>query len=158
MIFKKIKHTDIKDVSSILSSAFKPYKKYYTNEAYNATILSPRSIKQRIENKESEFFVVIYKNEIVGTIILLLSRNLMYLSSMAVKPKYQKQGVGHFILEEVIKIALSKNMKKLLLESYELLNCAISLYNHFRFKRTGNKRNYYGIEIFEMCKYIKDDL
>ena len=156
MIFRKIKNIDIKDVSLILSAAFKPYKKYYTNEAYTATILSPRVIKQRIENKESEFFVVIYKNEIVGTISLLLSRNLIYLSSMAVKPKYQKQGVGYFILEEVIKIALSKNTKKLLLESFKPLSCAISLYNHFRFKKTGNKRNYNGIEIFEMCKYIDD--
>ena len=73
---------------------------------------------------------------------------------MAVDPPYQKKGIGYQLLEYISNIAREKNLHQLILESYKPLKSAIRLYEKYGFRKTGKKKNYYNIEIFEMIKYI----
>ncbi|MFX0132775.1 MAG: GNAT family N-acetyltransferase [Candidatus Hodarchaeota archaeon] len=152
---RKGNYCDINDIHSVLLEAFKPYKKFYTSKALIATILTPDEIKNRLGKKDTTVSVVLYNNNIVGTVTIFWSKNNLFILSMAVKPNFQGKGIGKYIIEEIIKIAKKTNIKYIFLESFLPLTKAVNLYNQFGFNRTGKKRNYFGIEIFEMKKKIR---
>jgi ribosomal protein S18 acetylase RimI-like enzyme len=151
---RKGDYCDIKDIHIILLEAFKPYKKYYTSKAFNATILTPAKIKNRLKRKNTIVLVVLYNKTIVGTVTILCIENILSIMSMAVKPNFQNKGIGQYILEEIIKFAKKRYVTEILLESFFPLTKAMNLYNQFGFIRTGKKRNYYGIELIEMKRKI----
>ena len=152
---RKGEYRDIKDIHIVLLEAFKPYKKYYTSKAFNATILTPAKIKNRLKKKDTIVLVVSYNKSVVGTVTILCVENILSIMSMAVKPDFQGIGIGRYILEEIIKFAEERHIKVILLESFLPLTKAMNLYNQFGFIETGKKRNFYGIEIFEMKKEMK---
>ena len=150
---REIHNSDIQDVNFILSEAFKSYKKYYTNGALNATVLTPTVIQDRIINQKYEIFVVLINSQIVGTVSLSMKdQDQLYIRSMAVHPDYQKRGVGLFILKKINELAKRKNIKTISLDTSKPLKRAINLYKNFGFKFTGTIKNLYGIKIYEMKK------
>ena len=152
---RKGEYCDRKDIHIVLLEAFKSYKKYYTSKAFNATILTPAKIKNRLKKKDTIVLVILHNKAIVGTVTLLCIENILSIMSMAVKPDFQGTGIGRYILEEIIKYAEERHIKVIVLESFLPLTKAMNLYNHFGFIETGNKRNFYGIEIVEMKKEMK---
>jgi len=153
IIFRKAQIEEINDIHLVLSKAFKPYKKYYTYDAFNATVLSPIIIKDRILNKKYEIFVITINRQIIGTVSLSMKdQDQIYIRSMAVHPDYQKRGVGLFILKKINKLAIRKNIKTISLDTSKPLKRAIKFYKNFGFKFTGTKKNFYGIDIYEMKK------
>ena len=148
---------EIFKIHKIFLEAFKPYKKYYTKKAYDATVISPRQINDRLLDNEVYILVAIYNSEIVGTVsVNKEDSSSFYICSMAVKPSFQGKGIGSYLLEEIIKLSVEKKVKTLSLESYDPLEKALNFYEFFGFEKTGKNRNYHGIEIFEMIKHIKD--
>jgi len=157
LIIRRANSSDTENIYHILFKAFKPYKKYYTNEAYKATVISTDEIEKRINNPEINILVTLLNNRIVGTAsILEKNHNNLYISTMAVNPQYQKKGIGYQLLEYISNFAREKNLHQLSLESYKPLKSAIRLYEKYGFKKTGKKRYYYDIEIFEMIIYINN--
>jgi N-acetylglutamate synthase-like GNAT family acetyltransferase len=154
LIFIKAQIHEINDIHFVLSKAFEPYRNHYTDEALNATILSPDIIKNRILNQKYEIFVVKIDKQIVGTVSLSMKDQYqLYIRSMAVHPEYQKRGIGLFILKNISKFAKRKNIKTISLETSKPLKRAINFYTNFGFKFTGNSKNFHGVEISEMKKY-----
>ncbi len=154
-----IKRTfDIKDASvihSILYDAFKYIEPLYTKEAFEATVVSISDLERRIKNHEYDVLIAHFNNEAAGTASLKLDgAHNLYLMSMAVAPKFHGKGLGNAILKEVQKIALHRDCLTISLETSEPLKNAIRLYEKFGFKRTGMKRDYHGVTIFEMVKQI----
>ncbi|MFX0066893.1 MAG: GNAT family N-acetyltransferase [Candidatus Hermodarchaeota archaeon] len=150
---RKAHHNEIREIYAILSKSFEPYNQYYTEKAYEATVISPREIEKRINDEQTEVLVVIHKDKVVGTVsIIIQERKKMHLRSMAVKPSYQRKGIGSYIIEEINKLAREKQVKIISLECFEPLIQAINLYEKFGFRKTGRKRDYHGIRIFEMIK------
>ena len=151
--FRKAQIHEINDIHFVLSKAFEPYKKYYTNGALNATVLTPSVIRDRIVNKKYEIFVVTINKHIVGTVSLSKKdKDQLYIRSMAVHPDHQKRGVGLFILKKINELAKRKNIKTISLDTSKPLKRAINFYKNFGFKFTGENKNYYGIEIYKMQK------
>lgn len=153
LAFRKARIQEINDVRLVLSKAFEAYKKYYTNDALNATVLTPKVIKDRLLNKKYEIFVVLINEQIVGTVCLSMKgQDQLYIRSMAVHPDYQKRGVGLFILKKINELAIRKNIKTISLDTSKPLKRAIKFYKNFGFKFTGTIKNFYGEEIYEMKK------
>jgi [ribosomal protein S18]-alanine N-acetyltransferase len=146
---------DIEKIHYVLSEAFKPYKKHYTKEAYNATVLSTDTLVKRITDPELYVLVALFKDKIVGTTTgYNETKDCLHISTMAVDPQYQKKGVGYKLLEYICSIARENKVQRISLESYEPLKRAIAIYENYGFKKTNNKRTYHGIEIFEMIKLL----
>lgn len=144
---------DVKNIHELLLKSFEPYKKYYTKDSFNATVLSCDEIKKRINQHDSDILVTILDNQIIGTVSLLKrNQDFLYICSMVVHPDFQRRGIGRLILDNICNIAEKKRIKLLVLESYEPLDKAVKFYKKFGFKRTNKIRDYFGIEIFEMIK------
>jgi len=150
---------DCREIHHVLLESFEPYRKVYTKEAYDETVLSSDKIEKRITDPETEVLVALHKNEIVGTATINIQvGDDLYIRSMAVKPDTQGKGIGRCILEEIQEIAVQRQCKTISLECYEPLKNAVRLYERFGFRRTGEKRAYHGVEIFEMKKETKQGL
>ncbi|MFW9854880.1 MAG: GNAT family N-acetyltransferase [Candidatus Thorarchaeota archaeon] len=155
-MIRNAQRSDAQEIHHILSEAFESYREYYTEEAYKATILSPPEIATRISTKEIEVLVVFYQNKMVGTVTIRLKRaGQLHIQSMALNPDTQRQGVGNYMLEEVIRLGRKKQVKTISLECFEPLKKAINMYKKFGFKRTGKKRDLHGSEVFEMTKTLE---
>lgn len=154
-----VRTTDINDapaIHNVLFEAFNPYSEQYTEGALNATIVSTKDLEERLGLPDFDVLIVLYKGNIVGTASVKTERGRnVYLCSMAVTPDYYGKGIGYRILEEVEKTAITKGCLTISLETSAPLVNAINLYEKFGFKRTGNKKDYYGVTIFEMVKRLK---
>lgn len=144
-------------VHNILVESFEPFKEQYTEEAYNITIMTPAQIRERIEDSEHDVLVAYLNGRLVGTAILQYRGDDVYVRSMGVSPAAQGKGVGKKLLETIEEHARQKGCKTITLECFEPLKKAISVYEKFRFRITGKKRRYYGIETFEMIKELHRD-
>lgn len=99
--------------------------------------------------------VAIYDNNIVGTATIeMQEKENWYIRSMAVKPDFQKKNIGYLILRKINKLAKKMRVKTLSLDCFQPLINALNLYQSFGFRKTGIKRQYHGIEIFEMIKRV----
>jgi ribosomal-protein-alanine N-acetyltransferase len=146
---------DVEAIQETLSHAFQRYKKYYTEEAYNITVCTLQEIERRIEDSETDVLVATCQGQIAGTATLhFKEQGRLYLSSMAVKPTAQGKGIGFYLLREAERRAKVKNCDVVSLECCEFLKMAIGLYKRMGYKRTGQKRPYYGVEVFEMQKLL----
>ena len=155
LTFRKANTSDINFIHEILYKSFKPYQKFYTDQAFAATVISHEEIKNRILKNDYDVFVSLITNQIVGTVSLLLkNKKFLYIRSMAVHPDFQRIGIGVFMLDKIFYIAEKKKIKKLVLESSEPLFNALNFYEKNGFKKTGSSRDFYGVEIFEMIKNI----
>ena len=142
---------DAENIHYVLSEAFKPYKEYYTKDAFNKTIISTDEIVKRINNPDFNVIVALYKDRIVGTTTIYNeNHDCLHILTMAVDPQYQKKGAGYKLLEYISNIARGKNIQQINLDSYKPLKRAIAIYEKYGFKETNKKKDYYGIEIFEM--------
>ena len=74
---------------------------------------------------------------------------------MAVDPAFQNNGVGNYLLDEIIKYTITEKIKKISIDTYYPLKDAIHFYQSNGFKKTGKTTDYYGIEVFEMIKEIE---
>lgn len=142
-------------IHAILSEAFLPYRNYYTEKAYNITVCTSQEIERRIGDRAIDVLVATRRGMIVGTAALLYREHgELYLSSMAVNPRTQGKGVGYCLLKEVEQRAKNKECSIISLECCEFLKMAIGLYKRMGYERTGAKRPYYGVEVFEMQKRL----
>jgi ribosomal-protein-alanine N-acetyltransferase len=152
---EKAKEENAQQIHNVLSKAFSPYFQYYTNEAYQATVASSQVFKKRIRNKRTNVLIANYDNKIIGTASIQKKSGYIYIYSMAVDPAFQNNGVGQYLLDEIIKYAIREKIKKISIESYYPLKNAIYFYESNGFKKTGKSKDYHGIEVFEMIKEIK---
>ena len=153
---RKAQSNDIPEIYRILSEAFEPYRHYYTERAYNATVISPREIEDRIHEQETNVLVAIYEGAIAGTVSITVENNEgVHIRSMAVTPCHWGKGIGWCMIEKIEIIARKKQCRTLFLESFNPLIKAEKLYKKFGFRETMKKRMYHGISIFEMVKEIK---
>ncbi len=153
--FRRANTRDINVIHEILYKSFEPYQRFYTDEAFAATVISPKEIKERILKKDYDIFVAIFNSQIVGTVSLSIkNQKFLYIRSMAVHPDFQRKGIGCFMLDNIYYIAEKKKIKKIVLESSEPLYNALDFYEKYGFKKTGFTRDFYGVEIFEMIKNL----
>jgi len=118
------------------------------------------------ENYSSSFFLDLYERfpetfviaeengEIVGYAMCRIERDLSgfrliglakkgHLISIAVLPKYQRQGVGQALMREIMKAMLGYEAKEICLEVRVTNTSAVNLYKKLGFKIARTLNNYY---------------
>lgn len=94
-------------------------------------------------NFPSGFLVAKQKEEIVGYGICQKEKNVGKIVSLAVKPKWQKNGIGTQLLRNLIEILRENEVRKIFLHVRVGNFIAISLYKSFGFKILKRVKNYY---------------
>lgn len=146
---------EVENIHEILAHAFQPYRDQYTQQSYEITVCSPEEIRRRIDDKAIDVLVAVCEGEIVGTASLhYREAGGLYLSSMAVSPKVQGRGIGYYLLKAVEERAQEKGCSVISLECCEFLKMAVAMYKRMGYERTGYRRPYYGVEVFEMKKQL----
>lgn len=139
----------------ILNGAFMPFRKDYTDRAFAATVVSEEIITNRIASEQYTVYGAFVNAEIAGTVTTKLTEDgQLYFMSMGVSPSFAGQGIGRELVKRIEEEALARQARCISLETYEVLLQAIKLYENCGFRRTGKKRDYSGIEIFEMKKDV----
>ena len=152
VLVRKAEEKDIDEIHTLLSEAFAFYRRDYTKEAYDATVVAKEEIGRRIERQDMVILIAQLQDAVVGTAALKIVADEFYIQSMAVKPGVQRKGVGMSILRAIEDYAKEMHARALFLECSEPLTKAIRLYEKFGFERTGKERPYHGITVFEMRK------
>jgi len=115
-----IRPADSADVAGILdclSSAFAAYRARYTPAAYSDTVLSPETIRDRM-NFMSLYVAVSQAGEIVGTIgCQVSSPGEGHLRGMAVLPHWQGQDIATHLLATAEANLASKHCTRITLDT-----------------------------------------
>ena len=151
---RNARYDDIQNILTLLVDVFRPYQRYYTEEAFvHAILLSSDEIRKRLENPNKLVMVAVIKNRIIGTLTATFQdEKKVYLQSMGVLPDFQGFGVGRLLLEKIEKITREKKYKRIYFECFEPLKKSINLYETYGYKKTGRTIPFYGVTFFEMKK------
>lgn len=139
----------------ILSAAFDPYAHLYTKEALQTTIAEELIIKERIESQHYTVYAALWNGKITGTVSTIQTEGRgLYFLSMAVLPEYTGRGIAQALMDAVEVEARQLGCNFIHLDTWDPLVQAIHLYEKCGYRKTGRTRDYYGIEIFEMRKWV----
>jgi ribosomal protein S18 acetylase RimI-like enzyme len=121
----------------------------YLEKAFNL-----QQVKKELSNISSEFFFVYFKDEIAGYLKVNtndaqsedMGDESLEIERIYIKNKFQKHGLGKYLLNKAMEIALESNKKKIWLGVWEKNENAIAFYIKMGFVQTGAHHFYMGDE------------
>ncbi|MDM5199832.1 GNAT family N-acetyltransferase [Fictibacillus enclensis] len=121
----------------------------YLEKAFNL-----RQLEKELSNRSSQFFFVYFKNEVAGYLKIntndaqseKMGDDSFEIERIYVKSKFQKQGLGKYLLNQAMEIATECGKKKIWLGVWEKNENAISFYKKLGFVQTGAHSFYMGDE------------
>jgi ribosomal protein S18 acetylase RimI-like enzyme len=149
----QIRRAKIKEVESIcacLESAFEPFRTQYTPGAFQDTVPTPESMRQRLI--AMTVYVAIAGGELVGTIASSMTGDEGHLRGMAVSPAWQGRGVAEQLLLIAEKDLLAGGCARITLETTMPLQRAIRFYQRNGFAATGRIADFFGMPLYEYSK------
>jgi ribosomal protein S18 acetylase RimI-like enzyme len=154
---RKAKPQDAKSIHKVILSAFEEYRKYYSSEGFEDTVMSEELVLTRM--KTMNIYVAEDKNKnIIGTIgWLKINDKEGHIRGMAVLPKWQgKNSPASALLRTVEEEAIMQNCQFLSLDTTAVLKRAQNFYRKHKFKETGKTGNFFGSKIFEFIKNLSN--
>jgi ribosomal protein S18 acetylase RimI-like enzyme len=149
---------DSKNIHEVVLAAFEEYRRYYSTEGFEDTVMSEELVSERMKNMT--IFVAVHKKEkIIGTIgWQKVSDQEGHIRGMAVHPKWQgRNSPASALLQAVEKDAILNKCKFLSLDTTAVLKRAQNFYKKHQFKKTGKTGDFFGSKIFEYIKYLSID-
>lgn len=129
----KMTTNDLNEIASLLSTEF--------DDFWNENIF-----RQELQNENSEYIVARLNNEIVGFAGIWISPVDIHITDIVVKKDKRNMKIGSNILEELIKLAETKERETLTLEVNEKNEIAQKLYLNYGFEKLGKRKKYYNNE------------
>ena len=108
------------------------------DEFWNYSIL-----KQEFFNDNTTYIVAKQNDEIVGFAGILAIIDEANIMNIVTKKNKRNLGIATLLLNELINISKSKNLKSITLEVNEKNTPAIKLYEKFKFEVVGVRKKYY---------------
>ncbi|MDQ1097588.1 MULTISPECIES: GNAT family N-acetyltransferase [Chryseobacterium] len=94
--------------------------------------------------RHSEVFTAVYQEETIGVIALFpLEKNTAEIKNIAVKPEFQQQGIGTFLIENTFLAAKNNGMKSIMIGTANSSIGQLLLYQKLGFEMTEIKRNFF---------------
>lgn len=129
----EISKMNLKDLQLISNNLFSDFDDFWS---YNV-------FKSELENINSKYIVLKNNDEIIGFAGIWIALDEAHITNIVVKKSYRHQGYGAMLLENLIKLAKSLNLKIITLEVNETNTFAIKLYKKFEFENLGIRKKYY---------------
>ena len=128
---KEMSLFDLENIKDILISDF--------DDFWNYNIL-----KEELESPNSKYITAkTNDDEIIGFAGIKIIVDTADIMNIVVKKSWRNQGVGNFLLNNLVSICKDLNLLSLSLEVNEDNYPAIHLYKKFGFKNIGLRKNYY---------------
>ncbi|WP_404328542.1 GNAT family N-acetyltransferase [Mesobacillus maritimus] len=121
----------------------------YLEKAFNLT-----QLEKELSNRSSQFFFVYVNQEVAGYLKVNINdaqteemgNDSLEIERVYIKNKFQKHGLGKYLLNKAIEIAGEQNKKKIWLGVWEKNENAIAFYKKMGFVQTGAHSFYMGDE------------
>ncbi|MBU7314931.1 GNAT family N-acetyltransferase [Paenibacillus oleatilyticus] len=122
--------------------------------AYLERAFNLKQLEQELSNSSSQFFFVYCNHEVAGYLKVNtndaqseeMGDESLEIERIYIKNNFQKHGLGKYLLNQAIEIALECNKKKIWLGVWERNENAIAFYKKMGFVQTGAHSFYMGDE------------
>ena len=104
---------------------------------------SEKSIAEELDNENAHFLVAVKNGEVLGYIGVQSVCFECYITNIAVKGSFRRQGIGTLLLDRAFRDAILRNDEFISLEVRKSNKEAISLYSKFGFKIEGERKDFY---------------
>ena len=167
---KKCNHADLQLLQEIsietFNDTFKDQNSPENMNTYLEKAFNLKQLEKELSNIYSQFFFVYFNNEVAGYLKVNTNEaqseemgdKSLEIERIYIKRKFQKQGLGKFLLNKSIEIAMECNKKIIWLGVWEKNENAIDFYKKIGFVQTGSHSFYMGDEEqmdFIMSKKLK---
>jgi N-acetylglutamate synthase-like GNAT family acetyltransferase len=146
---------DGKGILECLALAFAPYQQAYTPDAFLDTVLTPKTVLERMAQM-SIFVATNQSGKVVGTIACkVVEHGRGHLRGMAVRPEFQGSGLSGRLLNTAEEELRRSGCKRITLNTTEPLKRATRFYQKYGFQPTGKTGSFFGMSLFEYSKSIE---
>lgn len=118
---------------------------------------SQNALEAELTNQGAHFYVLIYKDNVVGYGGMHISIDECYIANIAVLPDFQGNGFGKAITTHLIDEATKLGCEFISLEVRPSNTVAVSMYSLLGFEEVGRRKNFYTSPIEDgliMTKYL----
>jgi len=113
--------------------------------AYLERAFNLKQLEKELSNISSQFFFVYFNNEVAGYLKINtndaqseeMGDESLEIERIYIKNKFQKHGLGKYLLNKAMEIAIERNKKKIWLGVWEENGNAIAFYKKMGFVQTG---------------------
>ena len=136
------------------SETFKHQNSPENMNAYLERAFNLKQLEKELSNIFSQYFFVYFNNEVAGYLKVNtndaqseeMGDESLEIERVYIKSKFQKHGLGKYLLNKAVEIALECNKKKIWLGVWEKNENAIAFYKKMEFVQTGAHSFYMGDE------------
>ena len=122
--------------------------------AYLERAFNLKQLEKELSNISSQFFFVYFNDEVAGYLKVNtndaqseeMGDESLEIERIYIKNKFQKHGLGKYLLNKAMEIAMERNKKKIWLGVWEKNENAIAFYKKMGFVQTGAHSFYMGDE------------
>jgi diamine N-acetyltransferase len=122
--------------------------------AYLERAFNLKQLEKELSNISSQFFFVYFNNEVAGYLKVNtndaqseeMGAESLEIERIYIKSKFQKYGLGKYLLNKAMEIAMERNKKKIWLGVWEKNENAVAFYKKMGFVQTGAHSFYMGDE------------
>lgn len=122
--------------------------------AYMDKAFDLEQLEEELSNMSSQFFFVYFNNELAGYLKIntdnaqseKMGEDALEVERIYIRNKYQKVGLGKYLLNKAIEIAMELSKRKIWLGVWENNENAIAFYSKMGFIKSGTHSFYMGNE------------
>jgi diamine N-acetyltransferase len=155
---KKCTLEDLRTLQDISVETFNDTFKHQNSpenmKAYLAKAFNLPQLEKELSNDSSQFFFVYFSEEVAGYLKVNtdgaqseeMGEESLEIERIYIRGKFQKHGLGKYLLNQAMEVAVEQNKKKLWLGVWEKNENAIAFYQKMGFVQTGAHSFYMGDE------------
>ena len=155
---KKCTYDDLEMLQEIsietFNDTFKDQNSSENMKAYLERAFDTKQLEKELSNRFSQFFFVYFNEAVAGYLKVntneAQSEEMGYesleIERIYIKNEFQKHGLGKYLLNKAIEIAMERNKKKIWLGVWEKNENAIAFYKKMGFVHTDSHSFYMGDE------------
>ena len=126
------------------NETFKDQNSPENMNAYLERAFNLKQLEKELSNISSQFFFVYFNNEVAGYLKVNINdaqseemgNESLEIERIYIKNKFQKHGLGKYLLNKAMEIAMERNKKKIWLGVWEKNENAIAFYKKMGFVQT----------------------
>ncbi|WP_221563275.1 GNAT family N-acetyltransferase [Alkalihalobacillus sp. TS-13] len=156
-----LKKCTLEDSRKLQEISYETFKETFRLEnapenmnAYLEKAFNLNQVENELSNISSEFFFVYFNHEVTGYLKVNtrdaqseeMGDDLLEIERIYIINKFQKHGLGKYLLNKAMEIATERNKKKIWLGVWEKNENAIAFYKKMGFVQTGSHSFYMGDE------------
>ncbi|KRG13700.1 GNAT family N-acetyltransferase [Lederbergia galactosidilytica] len=166
---KKCTHEDLLNLQKIsyetFNDTFKEQNSPKNMKDYLDRAFSLEQLQKELTNNSSQFFFACFNNEVAGYLKVnvdeaqseKMGNDVLEVERIYIKHNYQKLGLGKYLVNKAVEIALAFDKRKIWLGVWEKNENAIAFYEKMGFRQSGAHSFYMGDEQqidLIMCKTL----